>query len=69
MWAGALLTAIGILALLARGGVHYFAHEHLPHYGSAQVTVKKERVLSVPALVGGVTLAAGIGLMLLAARR
>ena len=69
MWIGAFVTTIGILALVAGGGIHYSAHEHLPHGGRTQVTVKQEKVLPIPPLAGGITLAAGIAMMLVASRR
>ena len=69
MWVGAFVTAIGILALIASGGLHYSAHEHLPHDSATKVIVKEEKVLAIPPLAGCLTLAAGIGIMLVASRR
>lgn len=69
MLVGALLTTAGILALLFHDGVRYIGREKFPPDGDVQVTVKQEKFVSIPPLVGGLTLASGIILMVLAARK
>jgi len=69
MLAGAILTAIGILALLFHNGINYTSREKLPHQGETQVITHEQRVLSIPPAVGGLMLAGGVGIMILAARR
>jgi len=69
MWIGALLTAFGILALAFLSGIHYISHEKLPRNCETQVTVKQERILTIPPLVSGLALAGGLALMVVAARK
>jgi hypothetical protein len=69
MFAGALLTAFGILALAFLSGIHYVSHEKFPRDGEVQVTVKEEKVLTIPPVVSGLALAGGLALMIVAARK
>ena len=69
MWIGAIIASIGLLALIAGNRIHYSAHEHLPRDNPTQVTVKEEKALAIPPLAAGATLAAGILIMIVAARR
>ena len=69
MWIGALLTAFGILALAFLSGIHYISHEALPRDGEVKVTVKQEKILTIPPLVSGLALAGGLALMVVAARK
>jgi hypothetical protein len=69
MWVGALLTAFGILSLAFLSGIHYVSHEKFPRDGETQVTVKQERILTIPPLVSGLALAGGLALMVVAARK
>jgi len=69
MWVGAFLTAFGILALAFLSGIHYVSHENFPRGGETQVTVKQERILTIPPLVSGLALAGGLALMVVAARK
>jgi hypothetical protein len=68
MLAGALLTAFGILALAFLSGIRYTSSEKLPRDGAVQVTVKQEKILSIPPVVSGLALAGGLVLMIVAAR-
>ena len=68
MFAGALLTAFGILALAFLSGIHYTSHEKFPRDGEVQVTVKEEKVLTIPPVVSGLALVGGLALMIVAAR-
>jgi hypothetical protein len=69
MFAGALLTAFGILALAFLGGIHYTSREKFPRDGEVQVTVKEEKVLTIPPVVSGLAIAGGLVLMIVAARK
>ena len=69
MLIGALLTAAAILALLFHNGIHYIGREKYPRTGDVQVTVKQEKFVSVPPVFGGLALASGVILMVLAARK
>jgi hypothetical protein len=69
MFAGALLAALGILALAFASGIHYTSHEKFPRDGEVQVTVKEEKVLSIPPVVSGLAIAGGLALMIVAARK
>jgi hypothetical protein len=69
MFTGALLTALGILALTFASGIHYNSHEKFPRDGEVQITVKEEKVLSIPPVVSGLALAGGLAMMIVAARK
>jgi hypothetical protein len=69
MLAGAILTAIGILALVFQTGIHYNSRQRLPHNAKTQVVAEQEKVLSISPLLSGLALAGGITVMILAARR
>ena len=68
MFAGALLTAFGILALAFLSGIHYISHEKFPRDGEVQVTVKEEKIIAIPPVVSGLALVGGLVLMVVAAR-
>ena len=70
MLMGALLTAMGIVALVLGGGmIQYTVHEKIPHDGTTQLTAPQDKVFSIPPVVGGLALAGGVALMVLAARK
>ncbi len=69
MFAGALLTAFGIIALAFLGGIHYTSHEKCPRHGEVQVVVKEDKVVTIPPLVSGLALVGGLALMIIAARK
>jgi hypothetical protein len=69
MFAGALLTAFGIIALAFLGGIHYTTREKFPRNAEVQVVVKEEKVVSIPPLVSGLALAGGLTLMIVAGRK
>jgi hypothetical protein len=68
MWVGAFLTAFGIIALAFLSGIHYMSHEKFPRDGDVQVTVKQEKIVSIPPVVSGLALVGGLALMIVAAR-
>ena len=67
--AGSVLTAFGIVALLFASGVRYTSKERLPKDGPAQVITRQEKVISVPPVLAGLAVAAGIGLMIFGSRK
>jgi hypothetical protein len=67
MLVGAVLAALGIIALVVGGAIPYTSQEQL-RGASAQITTKHEKVISIPPLVSGLVLAGGIALMVIAAR-
>jgi hypothetical protein len=69
MLIGAILTAIGIIVLAVGGFIDYTSREEIPHDGSTKLTAKREKVISIPPAVGGLALAGGIVLMVLASRK
>jgi hypothetical protein len=70
MLLGAVLVALGILALIAQTGIiRYAGHDKLPHDGETHITVKQETILSISPLWAGLALAAGATLMIAAARK
>ncbi len=70
MLLGAVLTALGILALAFESGIHYTARETAPHEtSSVKVSAPTEKIVSIPPVAGGLTLAAGVALMIAAARK
>jgi hypothetical protein len=69
MFAGALLTAFGIIGLAFLGGIHYTTHEKFPRNSEVQVVVKEEKVVTIPPLVSGLALVGGLALMIIAARK
>jgi hypothetical protein len=67
---GAVLVALGILALIAQTGIiGYTSQDKLPHDGETQINLKQERILSISPLWAGLALAAGTTLMIIAARK
>ena len=68
MLIGALLTALGIMALVVGGSIEYTTREKLPRDSKTQVAANVEKVISIPPLVSGLVLAGGIVLMIVAAR-
>ncbi len=68
MLAGAILMAIGIVALIV-SGMHFTRNVEVSNSGAANITVKRETVITIPPIVGGLALAGGLLLMVLAARK
>ena len=69
MLAGAILTAIGIVALVAGSAIRFASHDEVPHDGAVKLTVTNEKVISIPPVLGGLAVAGGLLLMVLAARK
>lgn len=59
-----LLVAVGVLGL-AYGGFSYFYDDKIIDVGPIQATVQREKKVPISPVLGGVALAAGVGLLLL----
>ena len=68
MLVGAILTAFGIVALVV-SGMHFTRNVEVPNEGAVKVTVKRDTIISIPPVVGGVAVAGGLLLMVLAAKK
>jgi hypothetical protein len=69
MLAGSILSALGIIALVVGNFINVSTNEKYPHNGKVQLTAKHDKVISIPPVLGGLALAGGIALMVVAARR
>ncbi len=64
MLAGIILVVIGIIAF-AYQGITYTTREKVVDLGPIQVTADKTKTFPLPPIVGGITLAGGIALLVL----
>lgn len=62
---GIILIVVGIV-VLSYEGFHYTKQEKIAQIGDIQVTVPKEERISFPPLLGGLSLATGIALIIIA---
>lgn len=69
MMIGSVLAALGIAGLVMSGGIRYVRHDGVPHDRPAHIAVKDEKIFSVPPFLAGAALVAGIGVMIVAARK
>jgi hypothetical protein len=69
MMMGALLTALGILALLFRGGIDYTSRETVASGGNVRIEQDRAKTLEIPVAAGALAVAGGLGLMILASRQ
>jgi dipeptide/tripeptide permease len=63
---GVVLIALGVLAL-AYQGITYTKREKILDIGPLQATAEREKTISLPPLVGGLSLAGGIALVIIGA--
>ncbi len=68
MLIGIILIVVGVVAL-AYHGITYTTREKVLQIGPLEATQKKEKTIPLPPLLGGVTLAAGIVLIVLEAKK
>jgi hypothetical protein len=67
-----IITAIGLvlivagIAVLAYQGFTYTKHENVLQIGTLQVTADTQKTVNLPPVLGGISLAAGIVLVVLA---
>lgn len=62
------LIALGVLGL-AYGGLSYWHREKILDIGPIHATAEKKETIPIPPIVGGLAIAAGVGLLLLNSRK
>ena len=68
MLIGIALIALGLIALVYQG-ITYTTSEKVVDLGPLKITAQKERTIPLPPILGGLALAGGIVLVLVAARK
>jgi hypothetical protein len=68
MLIGIALIALGLIALVYQG-ITYTTREKVVDLGPLKVTAEKERTIPLSPILGGLALAGGIGLVVVAARK
>lgn len=63
---GIVLVVLGVLAL-AYQGITYTKREKILDFGPLQATADREKTIPLPPLVGGLSLAGGIALLIIGA--
>ena len=65
---GIVLIVLGAAGLVFQG-VRYTTREKVVDFGGLQVTAEKQKVIPIPAIVGGLALAGGVAVVMVARRR
>ena len=65
---GIALIALGLIALVYQG-ITYTTREKVVDLGPLKITAQKEKTIPLPPILGGLALAGGIVLVLVAARK
>lgn len=65
---GIVLIAIGLAALIY-GGITYTSQEQEVKVGPIEVTAKTKKTIPLPPIVGGVSIAGGVVLLIVGSRR
>ena len=68
MLIGIVLIALGVIAL-AYQGITYTTREKVVDLGPLKITAQKEKTIPLPPILGGLALAGGIVLVVVAARK
>jgi hypothetical protein len=68
MLIGIVLIALGVIALLYQG-ITYTTREKVVDLGPLKITAQKEKTIPLPPILGGLALAGGIVLVVVAARK
>ena len=68
MLIGIVLIVLGVIAL-AYQGITYTTREKVVDLGPLKVTAQKENTIPLPPILGGLALAGGIALVVVAARK
>jgi hypothetical protein len=68
MLIGIALIALGLIALVYQG-ITYTTREKVVDLGPLKVTAQKEKTIPLPPILGGLALAGGIVLVVVAARK
>jgi hypothetical protein len=66
--AAIVLIVLGAISL-AYGGISYARREKVLDVGPIQATAEKHETIPLPPVLGGIALAAGVGLLLLGPKR
>jgi hypothetical protein len=65
---GIVLIVLGVAGLVFQG-ISYTTHEKVVDVGGLQVTAEKRKTVPIPAIVGGLALAGGIAIVVVASRK
>jgi len=65
---GIVLIVLGVAGLVFQG-ISYTTREKVVDIGSLQVTAEKQKTIPIPAIVGGLALAGGIAVVVVASRK
>jgi hypothetical protein len=65
---GIVLIAIGLIAL-ALGGISYTTKEKVVDLGPIQATAERHKTIPLPPLLGGLSLAAGVVLLIAGSKK
>jgi uncharacterized membrane protein len=68
MLIGIALIALGLIALVYQG-ITYTTREKVVDLGPVKITAEKERTIPLPPILGGLALAGGLVLVVVAARK
>jgi hypothetical protein len=68
MLIGIVLIALGLIALVYQG-ITYTTREKVVDLGPLKITAQKEKTIPLPPILGGLALAGGIVLVVVAARK
>ena len=66
--AGIVLVVLGALALIY-GGITYTRRRDTVRLGPLSATVRQKETVTVPPILGGLAMAAGVGLLVVGSRR
>jgi uncharacterized membrane protein len=65
--AGVILIIIGVISLVFQG-ITYTRHKKVLQVGSFEATTEQHKTISLPPIIGGVALVAGVALMMVGRR-
>jgi hypothetical protein len=65
---GIVLIILGVAGLVVQG-VTYTTREDVADLGGLKITAQKEKTLPIPAIAGGVALAAGVAAVVVAGKK
>ena len=65
---GIVLIVLGVVGLVFQG-ISYTTREKVVDIGGLQVTAEKEKTIPIPLIAGGVVLAGGIAVVVVASRK
>ena len=65
---GIVLIILGVVGLVFQG-ITYTTREKVAEVGGVQVTAEKQKTIPIPAIAGGLALAGGIAVVVVASRK